>query len=1306
MGVILSLVLMAGSVQAATLDDIVFTEIMATPNAVADADGEWIEVQNNSLSPVDIGGWILNDGSDHTISGPYSIPAGEKAVICRDNDSSVNGGVKCHYQSVMVLTDIGKTLQLLEGVTTINEATYGDTAGNSGKSVYIPSGSFESVSQFGNGDYGTPAGNGASIGTHSYASIQIAIDAAISGNTIDVGAGTYAENVSLDGKTNLTIQGAGEATIIEPASGIGFAIKNSSGITIKNLKIHTTGTNAHGVWVAGTPNGGATAVTGLTVQDDTIVVDGYSSGIYAEQVDTTPHSGWLITGNTITVNPGAGVTGDGMDLHDVSGSEVSYNTIILNTPTDSTNVLWTSELSNLSSLIFSNNTISGSSGSEIAILTDFLDALADTSITTVTVSGNTFSNWGSRALRVGTANGTGAVTEIAVNSNIFQMAADTTEVIGGTAASSATGSGNIFNVSGTAKIQKAVDGAFSGDTINVAAGTYDEQVVIDGEDLILQGVGDTTIIRPSAPATLTQTYTFPAGTFWSGTTASSIILVENASAVTIKDLKVDGINVTSLPLTGSPDRLVGVLLGVSSGTIDNATVTSIKTAGYANRTYGIEVSGADSGTYSVEVKSSHITDWARNGIVADGTNLTANINHNTLVGPGTISGQVANGILFIGGAAGNTTSNTISGMHYNADPVSRSAGILIYGATTAGILIDQNDISDTDDGINLSASSHNATVSNNNLHNNLEVGIQLENGTANNAITGNTIVNNTMAGIRFGGAGDPVPAEADTPPGAGNVANDKNTITGNANGIVNYDTGLGQIFDAANNWWGNVSGPFNTTSNPLGTGDSISDNVNFVPWYSTSGMTTLVSANMIAYNTALDAVSQTDYTTASWSAYQAIVTANTRTDQNTQTEVDDATAAITTAQLDLIAIADLTDYNTALDAVVESDYTTESWATYQAIVDANVVTDQHTQAEVDTAIDNITIAQDDLVATLDVAKTTAHEALTTARALYTDTNYTAENLVVLNGFKSDGDIAIDSASDLAGVSTAQNTATAGMAGVLKNTQTAPDDDGNATMDSDTTEVVITDPDQPVDITIESGTENPTIDVSAFITDGIGILPEITINSDVADVIIPDSTTVTGPTDWDGVISVPTATTTTGTAPAGFSVGGTVISVGSSQGTLTFSNPVTILLAGVTGTVGYKPAGSDTWQTITNVCADPYATPGNPPAGSECAISNGTDTKIVTFHFTEFGELDSIPATPIPPRSSRAGDFSPAARRAILAATPNASAVSVVGQVLGAFTEDERQAQIVSVRGQLIEKINQLIGLLRVQLAAAITAGDQ
>jgi hypothetical protein len=59
--------------------------------------------------------------------------------------------------------------------------------------------------------------------------------------------------------------------------------------------------------------------------------------------------------------------------------------------------------------------------------------------------------------------------------------------------------------------------------------------------------------------------------------------------------------------------------------------------------------------------------------------------------------------------------------------------------------------------------------------------------------------------------------------------------------------------------------------------------------------------------------------------------------------------------------ADLTQYNTAIAAVVETNFTAESWTAYQGVVSANIVTIDNTQAEVDTATNNIIAAQSKLV---------------------------------------------------------------------------------------------------------------------------------------------------------------------------------------------------------------------------------------------------------------------------------------------------------------------------------------------------------
>ena len=66
---------------------------------------------------------------------------------------------------------------------------------------------------------------------------------------------------------------------------------------------------------------------------------------------------------------------------------------------------------------------------------------------------------------------------------------------------------------------------------------------------------------------------------------------------------------------------------------------------------------------------------------------------------------------------------------------------------------------------------------------------------------------------------------------------------------------------------------------------------------------------------------------------------------------------------------------------------------------------------------------------LAAAKTAAHAALTAAHVTYISTNYTATNWTTLNGFKAAGDTAIDAATTTEGVTSAQTTATTGMADV-------------------------------------------------------------------------------------------------------------------------------------------------------------------------------------------------------------------------------------------------------------------------------------
>lgn len=163
-------------------------------------------------------------------------------------------------------------------------------------------------------------------------------------------------------------------------------------------------------------------------------------------------------------------------------------------------------------------------------------------------------------------------------------------------------------------------------------------------------------------------------------------------------------------------------------------------------------------------------------------------------------------------------------------------------------------------------------------------------------------------------------------------------------------------------------------------------------------------------------------------------------------------------------------------------------------------------------------------------------------------------------------------------------------------------------------------DQPITInkavTLESGTPGSPITISSSSVSNVSVS-------------IPDSTTILAPSSWDGTISPPATGTSSGTAPSGFSVGSTVVEVGSPNVVLLFDQPISVILTGVTGPVGYRPSGSSVWVPINNTCGGTYSSPTSPSFPGECFISNGTDTKIYTYHLTSFASLVAVS----PPASS-------------------------------------------------------------------------
>ena len=78
---------------------VVVTELMPDPQAVADTQGEWLELYNAGTSAVNLSGWKLADssGNSHTIAASLSLGVGQYLVLGNNSNQATNGGVPVAY---------------------------------------------------------------------------------------------------------------------------------------------------------------------------------------------------------------------------------------------------------------------------------------------------------------------------------------------------------------------------------------------------------------------------------------------------------------------------------------------------------------------------------------------------------------------------------------------------------------------------------------------------------------------------------------------------------------------------------------------------------------------------------------------------------------------------------------------------------------------------------------------------------------------------------------------------------------------------------------------------------------------------------------------------------------------------------------------------------------------------------------------------------------------------------------------------------------------------------------------------------
>jgi hypothetical protein len=189
--------------------------------------------------------------------------------------------------------------------------------------------------------------------------------------------------------------------------------------------------------------------------------------------------------------------------------------------------------------------------------------------------------------------------------------------------------------------------------------------------------------------------------------------------------------------------------------------------------------------------------------------------------------------------------------------------------------------------------------------------------------------------------------------------------------------------------------------------------------------------------------------------------------------------------------------------------------------------------------------------------------------------------------------------------------------------TVPDEYGGVILNNTTPQLVVISPEQILNVQVESGTSDPTINLNSLCTGGEATLPAVNISSVSAygvAVSIPASTNVsTTEPSWNCLISLPTITAV---SLPNNQILSEAIEIGFSGARLSFDKAVRIFFPGEAGKrVGYSRTGTDL-NEITNICdsdtLDTTINFGNIfPAEGDCKIYVGDDLIIRTKHFTKF-----------------------------------------------------------------------------------------